>query len=206
MRPLIFGLIALSAAGTQQAVAEPIRIEFVGSVPDSLKAELLASAPSATSPQSPLQNRRDAKRAANRFRDTLNSNGYFDPKIEIAPDQDQPGNQVIRVETGPIFKIAAINIEFIDRSPNDDDRASILLENKIKPNDPAIPADIIAAERHIVLALQARGYAFASAKERRIQGKRDEAVINVTYRIASGSRIQIGESNFPSDMRTKKNI
>ena len=185
--------------------AETVAIEFVGDSPsEGLASDIRGALPDESDPKTALEARRQGRRAASAVTTLLNSKGHYDPEIDLAISGKEPPKARLRVDPGPLFRLGAVNVSFVGTVPREADQQTVRSGLPVKSGRPAIPADVIDAERWIVNTLREAGYPYASVEERRVIGDRDAETISVTYETSSGPRVAFGETIFPTeDMVTK---
>ena len=184
---------------------ETVSLKFAGDQPSEEVADSIRSAlPDESSPQTALEARRQGRRAAEAIRTRLNSEGYYDPQIDLAVSGTEPPEASLRVDPGPLFRLGEVNISFVGTAPREKDQQKIRAGLPVKAGRPAIPAKVIDAERWIVTSLREAGYPYARVSERRVIGDREAETLSVTYETEAGPRVVFGETIFPTEkMRTK---
>jgi len=196
-------LAALIFAGV--AAAKTVDVEYAGDRPDEALREAVRNAlPDENTPKTALEARRQGRRAAEAARAALNSKGYYDPRIDLAILGTDAPEARLRIDTGPRFALAKVAVTFRGEAPTEEDQKTIRDNLPVKSGRPAIPSNVIDAERWIVNTLRDEGYPYASVDERRVLGDRDAETISVTYETTSGPRVVFGETTFPEeDVLTK---
>lgn len=198
-----FLVITLIAA--LPAAADRVRLEFTGDeVEEALAASVREALPEETTPQTALEARRQGRRAANAARTLLNSEGYFDPRIDLAVENTETPVARLRINPGARFALGAVSVEFVGDEPLPDDQADIRGDLPVERGRPAIPARVIDAERWITNQLRQKGYPHAEVTERRVVGDRDDETLEVTYRVESGPRVRFGETIIPQEDLTTR--
>lgn len=200
--PLVLAALAMSLV----AAADTVDVEFAGDRPgDELRDTVESALPDEDKPQTSLEARRQGRRAADAVRSALNSQGYYDPQIDLAVLGADAPSAKLRVDTGPRFALANVRVSFRDQAPTEEDQETIRNDLPVKSGRPAIPANVIDAERWIVNTLREAGYPYAEVEERRVIGDRDAETLSVTYETKSGPRVVYGETVFPTkDIETKE--
>ena len=201
---LIFLLVVLMTMAAS-AAAEKVDIEFAGDRPgDELRSTLQDALPDESDPQTALEARRQGRRAAEAVRSALNSKGYYDPQIDLAVLGTDAPEARLRIDTGPRFALGRVKVSFIGTNPSETDQARIREGLPVRAGRPAIPSDVIDAERWITNELRNAGYPYAEVEERRVLGDRDAETLSVTYETRTGPRVVFGETRFPDDdIKTK---
>jgi translocation and assembly module TamA len=180
--------------------AETVDIEFVGDEPDDdLASDVRGALPEESEPQTTLEARRQGRRGADAVRTYLNSQGYYDPQIDLGIGATEPPDVTLRVETGSLFRLGNVAVSFVGDAPHEKDQQKIRSALPVKQGQSAIPSKVIDAERWIVSNLRDAGYPYAEVTERRVVGDRDAETISVTYETESGPRVVFGETVFPDE-------
>ena len=200
-RSFFLALIMSTAFGL--AHAETASLEFTSNVNKSIQAVATESLPEEDTPQTLLEARRQARRAANSVRDALNAEGYFDPQIDFAVEAGPPLKPRVRVNPGARFNIGTITVDYKNTPPPPDIAEKAFSRLEPATGEKAIPSKIIDGERQITQLLQQEGYPFVKADDRETIGDRDTATIDVTYAIKTGPRISFGSVIYPANIRTK---
>lgn len=201
-RPLILSAIAISAL-VQPALAAPLRVSSETASPQllsDLRRELVTSVPAETL----FEARRQARNAAQKAEDYLNSRGYFAPEIVYTVETDPTPTGHVSIDPGPQFTIADISIDTGDTPLSDMAGTSLKQVQTLQTGARARPDAIFAEEAGLVAALKASGYADARALDRQVIGDRVAGTLEITYRIDPGPRIRLGEVIFPKDARTRR--
>jgi translocation and assembly module TamA len=143
-----------------------------------------------------------ARDDAGRFATVLQSYGYYKATVAIRIDGkplDDPGlvetltavpartsvPVAVAIVPGPLFHIRNLAIKG-DLPP--DIRAKVA----VHPGDPAIAATILAAQAHMLDDLQEQGHAFAKVSAPNAVAYPDLDVIDVSYTVEAGPRVNIG--------------
>ncbi|MEM6554727.1 MAG: BamA/TamA family outer membrane protein [Pseudomonadota bacterium] len=148
--------------------------------------------------------RRQARNAAQKAENYLNSLGYFAPEIEYAVDAGPPPIGQVQIEPGPQFTLASIDIDSGTQALSEAAISAMRTVRTLKAGDVARPEAIVAEQAALVAALKQAGYAAARAEERTVIGDRDAGTLELTYRIVPGARILLGDVIYPSDTRTRR--
>ena len=204
-RGLFYALAASSLFAIPNiAYAQTVVVDYTQPVPSELSDAITEALPDDQTPKTALQARRQAKRAKTIIANTLNSYGYYDPTltISVVEIETRPVPQV-KIQTGPVFTIGRAELKFTSPAPRPQDEQTLRETLPVKTGDPAVPGEIIDAERVLGRELRKLGYAFSEVEGREVIGDKDAATISVRYTINSGPRVKFGEVNYPSDVRTK---
>ncbi|HJU15109.1 MAG TPA: autotransporter assembly complex family protein [Stellaceae bacterium] len=147
-----------------------------------------------------------AKEDVGRLETVLQSFGYYqgtvniaiaghalgDPALLAALDKIPQGTPVevtVAVRHGPLFHLGAITIE--GAVP-----AGIRSKLGLKPGQPAVAADVLAAGARLLGALQEDGYALAKVEPPIATEDAQHRLINVTFKVEAGRRAVIGPIRF----------
>ncbi|NIK89227.1 translocation and assembly module TamA [Rhizomicrobium palustre] len=143
-----------------------------------------------------------------RFQTVLESFGYYQGKVSITiagrdvndktlPDflESVPQGQTVEiksvVERGTQYTLR--NVSFHGTLPPGFDAASFVGVSK---GDPAVAADVLGGQGALLSALQERGYAFAKVGVPDAYADDAEKVLDVSYNIEPGPRVNIGAISF----------
>ncbi|MCA3303484.1 MAG: outer membrane protein assembly factor [Roseomonas sp.] len=151
-----------------------------------------------------------------RLAEALRAEGFWGgtARIEIAgedvnrrgaaPPEADPANPVpvaIILTPGPRYRIAQL---LLRAEPADQDRLleQAAAELSIAEGDPARPADILAAEEALLLALRRAGYPLASVVARDAVVDHDTKTMDITWRIAPGPLADFARPSVAGTTRT----
>ena len=199
-------LFALGVTGAfaPESIADPVSIDYVQAPPADLSEAVSEGLPDDKTPKTALQARRQAKRAKTIVANTLNAFGYYAPAIKILVEESE-GRPVpkLTIDTGPLFTLERAELKFLAPSPLPEDTKTLEASLPVKTGQPAIPADIIDAERVLGSELRELGYAFSEVEGRDVIGDKEAATISVRYNVNSGRRVEFGKVIYPENIRTK---
>ncbi|MEP1143725.1 MAG: autotransporter assembly complex family protein [Henriciella sp.] len=199
-----FALPALAVAfAAFPAVAETVRISSETASAELL-ADLRAELREAADADTVFQSRRQARRAAEKAENYLNSIGYFAPEISFAVDPGPPPIGRVKIEPGPKFVIAKVNIATEDGILSEDASSALSQVQTLRPEATALPKAILAEEAGLIAALKAVGYAEAEALPRDVVGDRSEGTLDLTYNLDPGPRIRLGDTIYSDGTRTRR--
>jgi len=129
----------------------------------------------------------------------MRSQGYYgakiDPKIlegneDIASDEASSPQAVLTVDTGPQFKFGTLSIELSNPLPlNERDE---LEDRNLKTGDPALAANVVAAELRLVNYLNNHGYPEAKALDREAIVDHTTEMMNVIFKLSVGQKTRFG--------------
>jgi translocation and assembly module TamA len=137
-----------------------------------------------------------------RFQSAMQSFGYYDSKATIQidghplddlglPDElaALPKGRVAKVtvalERGPLFHLRRVTV---DGSIPEAARAKL----GVASGDPAVASKVLAGQSNLLVALQSDGYALAKVSTPDVVETPGERVLDVTYHVEPGPRVDIG--------------
>jgi translocation and assembly module TamA len=143
-------------------------------------------------PPSLTRLRRRAEDDRARLQQALRSEGYYDGKIDISIEPEaQPVSVVFKVDPGPRYRLRHVAIEV---TPQDAELPLPSLEELgIAPGTPAVAQTILDAENRLLERARARGYALASAGERRAVVDHEADAMDLTLRLDTGPLVRFGD-------------
>jgi len=147
-----------------------------------------------------------AREDISRLQTVLDSFGYYNNQVTVtidglSPDDPQlparmdavPTNRAVTVKVtltpGPLYRIGKVTL---DGAVPERDRSALTL----KSGDPAIAAAVLDGRERLISALQEDGYALAAVDEPSATADDKAHTVDVTYRVRTGARAQIGEIRF----------
>jgi translocation and assembly module TamA len=205
------GLALLSASSGAHA-ADPqnysVAIDSNGSdaVDQALRDSALLVALRTDAPVPPFGLITRARGDLERLTTAINSFGYYQPKIAITiagldiadPDlpplldttpQDSEVAVRIAVETGPLYRLGTITVDGdIPTAAKD--------EIRLEPGDPAVAADIIAAQGRILASLQEQSYALAQVPTPIARVDDTAHLLNIVFNVTTGPKVDVGRIAF----------
>lgn len=185
------------------AAAEPVRVSS-----ETASAELLADLESELRDADPAETvfeaRRQARRAAEKAENYLNSIGYFAPEISFAVDPGPPPIGRVNINPGPKFVLSDVKVDTGEAELAEDAAEALRQVQTLKPGIDALPRAILAEEAGLVAALKAVGYADVEALPRTVIGDREAGTLALTYRLKPGPRIRLGETVYSEGTRTRR--
>jgi translocation and assembly module TamA len=191
---LTFGLTVALVLGSAVRADVMYRAEITGAE-DSDLAALLDKVSELKSledrpPASEEALRRRADRDLGRLTDAAHSLGYWDAQFSFAIDTEtEPAKVTVTVEPGPLYLVAAVNVQGSDRRP-------LAIPNEprlpLKPGDPARTAPVVATENVLLTALGDSGHPFAKVADRRVELDRAAHTMEVTYTLDPGPQERFG--------------
>ena len=184
--------------------AQTVKIEYDLPPPKNVRDAIKDTIPESSAPKTALAARRQAKRAKTIVQDVLNSYGYYVSDIQVAVAESEGGPAPkLQVETGPLFTLSRAELNYLSPPPNADDARKLENALPIKIGQPAIPGEIIDAERVLGVELRNLGYAFGEVEGRDVIGDKAAGTIGVRYNLSSGPRVEFGKVVYPDNIRTK---
>lgn len=174
----------------------------------ALKDSSLLIALRANTPAAPFALIDRARGDAARFQTVLESFGYYKATIAITiaghdiadkslPEflENVPDGQTVEIKSvvdhGPRYSIGKVSFEGISLPGFDPAEFA-----GISTGDPAVAADVVAGQTHLLQALQQRGYAFAKVPEPDAFADDTANRLDIAYTITPGPRVNIGAISF----------
>lgn len=181
---------ALGAVATPQAFAEtPVQIEGAD---ETTREAILDLLPDRGPPDSLFDAERIAEEAAERARAWLRSEGYYAATVSSEASDEPPLARLI-IAPGVRFRFAAPQITFTNATPDAQTTAAAHAAfGALAEDEPARAAAVLEAERAILDALHARGYANAAIGERRVVVDHAASTVNVELRFDAGAPVRLG--------------
>ncbi|MCR9271160.1 MAG: BamA/TamA family outer membrane protein [Hyphomonadaceae bacterium] len=202
IKPAAFSAFAMACA-VLPAAAENVRITSETAAPGML-ANLRAELTESTAPDTVFEARRQARRAAEKAENYLNSLGYFAPEISFAVEPGPPPIGRVRIEPGPRFILSGVTVNTGEQALSLEADQALQQVQTLKVGDDAIPKAIVAEEAGLIAALKAVGYAETEALPRNLIGDRVEGTLDLTYNLLPGPRIRLGEVIYSEGTRTRR--
>jgi translocation and assembly module TamA len=135
--------------------------------------------------------RRRADRDLGRLADAAHSLGYWDAEFSYEVDTSaDPAKVTVRVEPGPLYHVASVEVLGPDGQPLSIPRAEKKLP--LKPGEPARTAPVVSAETALLAALGDSGHPFAKVENRRVEIDREAQTMEVTYVLDPGPVTRFG--------------
>ncbi len=200
-RSVILSVIASAVA--LAAAAQPVRVTSE-TADAALTRQITDELPSASAPETVFEARRQAKRAAERIEDYLNSQGYFAAEISHAVEAGPPITPMIKVEPGPKFDLAGVELEIESTTLTEFERGQLHTALTLKTGDPAIPQRILAQEAGLLTVLRSFGFGEAKALPRTLIGDREAGTLGIVFRFEAGPRLRFGDVIYPDGTRTRR--
>ena len=152
-----------------------------------------------TPPSSLLEARRRADRAAETIEEFLASEGYL--AATAIPQRIDRSTSTPRIEVtlGERFRIASVAVAF-DGEVDDATRAEIEKAKKgLLVGGPAHTSSIERMDTVLLNHLKDSGYAFAESEDIDVLASRQDANVEVTYKLSPGPRVKLGELVLPDE-------
>ncbi|MDG4603044.1 MAG: autotransporter assembly complex protein TamA [Defluviicoccus sp.] len=174
----------------------PYEVRIEGELPASLKALLEASsgliANKDRPPASLAALRRRVADDVQRFNQVLQSEAYYDARIDTTTDTAvQPAQVTLRITPGPRFRLEAYEIVYEPGPPP----AKAPLgagDVGLKIGIHATASPLVEAERTLLARLSERGHPNARLIERRYVADRAARTVRATIRVDAGPAMKIG--------------
>jgi translocation and assembly module TamA len=221
--PRICGLITLLAAFAAPAwAADPVsyKVDHFSTGDSSMEATLRATSDLVTlrtsAPVSPYALMARARSDIERLKTVLESYGYYESKITIQIDGmalTDPGladhlNALPKKQDAHVqitFKLGALyhlrNITIDGELP-----ASVQGAFTLKTGAPAVADTVLAAGAHLLAALEEQGYAFAKVDPPVAYEDKTQPLLDVTFHVETGPRVNIGEIHFTGLKRVHESL
>ncbi|MGH8230794.1 MAG: autotransporter assembly complex protein TamA, partial [Steroidobacteraceae bacterium] len=182
-----------------------------GALDAALKASSQLQSLRTSAPAGPFALIGRAEGDVERLRTVLESFGYYRSQVSITilgrplddvglrealealpAGKDAPVQ--IAVQTGPLYRLRRITIE---GDVSDKARSAFALQS----GAPAIAADVLAAGRRLLEAIQDEGHAYAKLDEPVAYQDASEPALDVTFSITPGPVYRVGDINFEGQTR-----
>ena len=190
-------LAASCLGGPAKALADlpyqvTISVKGESDLEDTLRAASLLVEQSERPPPTELALRRRVDQDAERLRQVLRAEGYYDAKLEARLELErQPAEVTIEVEPGPRYEIERVS--WIGPGGGALDALGIGLDDLgLELGQPARSTDVLQAEQKIVLALGERGYPLATVPDRKVIVDHQKRTMSVTYVVDPGPAADFG--------------
>ena len=221
--PRICGLITLLAALAAPAwAADPVayKVDHFSTGDSSMEATLRATSDLVTlrtsAPVSPYALIARARSDIERLKTVLESYGYYESKITIQIDgmaltdpglvdhlnalpKKQDAHVQITFKLGPLYHLRNITID--GELP-----ASVQGAFTLKTGAPAVADAVLAAGAHLLAALEEQGYAFAKVDPPVAYEDKTQPLLDVTFHVDIGPRVNIGEIHFTGLKRVHESL
>ena len=198
---VIICLLAVFGMSTRSYAQEPL-VKIEGEVPEELtKVLYLVIGEVDKNPRSYAQARRQAEAGAKKAKSTLRSQGYYGADIqaridEIGSVKEKVSLQpILLIQPGAQFSFKDVTISYQKAQPNSElNPMKVINDSKALANgQPAIAANIVAAEAKIVNYLRANGYPDVRALPRKAIVDHNTQIMDVDYLISTGQRVRFGD-------------
>ena len=212
MRSSIPGILAAAlilscALAVHAADPQSYRVDMAstgdGALDDTLRATSELVSLRGTAPVSPFGLIARARGETDRLKTVLESYGYYQSTVSVkieglslnsggladalnALPKDREAKVAISFELGPLYRLRQVTV---DGAIPDAAAGAFVL----KPGDPAVAANVLAAGSRLLAALQERGYAFAKVDPPVAYEDQTAPVLDVTFHVTAGARVNIGE-------------
>jgi translocation and assembly module TamA len=217
---IVFAAAALHTSTAPAADPQPYRVELASTGNAALDAALRSTsqlqALHGSAPVNPFGLIARARGDIDRLRTVLESFGYYQSQVSItinalALDESGLGDTLnalpqgqaalckVAFTLGPLYHLGDIGI---DGSIPDSARGSLALSS----GAPAIASDVLAAGARLLTALENQGYAFARVDPPVAHEDPDKHVLNLSFRVVTGPRVQIGEIRFEGLKRVHERL
>ena len=152
-----------------------------------------------TPPASLLEARRRADSAAGTVEEFLASEGYL--AASAIPQRIDSATTTPRIDVipGKRFRIASVSVDY-DGEVDDKTRAELDKAQKgLLIGGPAHTSSIERMDKVLLNHLRDAGYAFAESADIDVLASRQDATVEVTYKLTPGPRVKLGELVLPDE-------
>ncbi len=218
IRAAVFAGAAALAHPAIAADPQPYKLRFVatgiGALDSTIKATSQLQTLRSSAPVNPYGLIARARGDVDRLKTVLDSFGYYEGSVNITIDglgldapnlgetltalakgKDAPIN--ISIAPGALFHVGEIHIEGALPPGTRLDLAS---------GAPAVASVVLAAGEELQTVLQDRGYAFATVEVPQAREDPEKQVLNLTFQVSAGRRVNIGEIRFQGLKRTHESL
>lgn len=201
----------LTAVAASAAICAPVvakaaepRAVIQGELDTDLRAAIERAIPQADRPiENRFEARRRARTAAEDAIAVLRAEGYYANRVEPEVSESEPPRPVVKIETGPRFRIGSADIVWQGTAPDpkaaSEARAAMDMDH---PGAPGRAVDIIAAEGRVLAIVQQEGYADAVAEPREVIVDHADQTVSPTFRIAAGQLVRLDGLDVTAGGRT----
>lgn len=192
-------------ASSGPVLAQSVSLVYNPAAPEDIRTTIEERLLDFRRAESALQAKRQARQASTIVTNLLNAYGYYAPTItsEVTETESRP-KPTLKIDLGQRFTVDRAEVKFGTPKPSSKDISIIEEALPVKTGVPAIPAEIIDAERILSSTLKRQGYAFVKINERDVIGDKEAATLSVRYNVASGHKIRFGDMQMPDTIRTKR--
>jgi translocation and assembly module TamA len=187
-----------------------------GAVDSTLKATSQLQTLRGSAPVDPFGLIARARGDIDRLKTVLESFGYYQSSVSItinglALDEPRLGDTLsalakgndalcrVSFNLGPLYHLGSVQIE---GSIPDSARGSLGLS----PGAPAVAADVLAGGARLLTTLENQGYAFAKVDPPVAHEDSDKHVLNLSFHVATGPNVPIGEIRFEGLQRVHERL
>ena len=206
----------LAHASDPQSYKVDIATTDDAAMDDTLRATSELESLRTTAPVSPFGLIARARGEIDRLKTVLESYGYYQSAVHIRIDdkalndpaladelaalpKGSEARVAISFDSGPLYHLRYVTID--GTIPPAAEGAFTL-----KSGSPAVAADVLAAGAHLLTALQESGYAFARVDPPVAYEDQVEPVLDVSFHVDAGSRVNIGEIHFEGLKRVHEKV
>jgi translocation and assembly module TamA len=201
-------VVALCASNLVRAAdPQPYRVDIGstgnGAMDGTLRATSDLVSLRTSAPVSPFGLIARARGEGDRLKTVLESYGYYQSSVTVTIDgmalgsgelanslnalpKGKDAKVAVRFDLGPLYHLRGVKLE--GTIPEAAQGVFTL-----KPGDPAIASDVLAAGSRLQTALQERGYAFAKVDAPVAYEDQTEPLLDVSFHVDAGRRVKIGQ-------------
>jgi translocation and assembly module TamA len=214
------GAAVLWCTPARAADPQPYKVELAptgnGAMDGTLKATSDLVSLRSSAPVSPLGLIARARSDLDRLKTVLESYGYYEAKVTIGIDGlalNDPGladnlaalpkKHDARVQVsfalGPLYHLRKVTIDG-ELPPSAQEAFNL------KSGAPAVAADVLGAGARLLSALEEQGYAFAKVDPPIAYQDQTDPVLDVTFHVETGQKVNIGEIHFQGLRRVHEKV
>ncbi len=213
-------IVAAGVGAAHAADPQPYRVNIATtgdrSIDETLRATSELESLRSTAPVSPFGLIARARGEVDRLKTVLESFGYYQSSVTVkieglalnsgqlgdvlnALPKSKDAKVAITFDLGPLYHVRSIDID--GTIP-----ASAAGAFTLKEGAPAVAADVLGAGSSLLTTLQEQGYAFAKVDPPVAYEDQAEPLLDVTFHVAAGEELNIGEIHFEGLQRVHERV
>jgi translocation and assembly module TamA len=213
---LLLAMASLARAADPQPYSVDLAPTGRGALDSTLKATSQLVELRASAPVDPFGLIARARGDVDRLKTVLESFGYYQSSVAVTInglglDEPQLGDTLsglpqgtkalchVSFTLGPLYHLGSIRI---DGAVPESARASLGLSS----GEPAVATDVLAGGARLLTALENQGYAFAKVDPPVAYEDVKQHVLNLSFHVVTGPRVQIGEIRFAGLKRVHERL
>jgi translocation and assembly module TamA len=210
IRRLLLAMAVCASLVAHAADPQPYRVDLAptgdGAMDATLRATSELESLRESAPVSPFGLIARARGETDRLKSVLESYGYYESTVTIEIDgltlgnpgladalaalpKGQSARVTVSFKPGPLYRVRKVTVE--GTLP-----ASVSGVLSIHEGDPAVAANVLAAGSRLQATLEEQGYAFAKVDPPVAYQDQALPVLDVSFRVDAGVRVNIGEISF----------